>query len=795
MSNRYPGGVLSSTAPTTTNASATGIWTEQSLLQKVATGNWPRSAGAPTIGTATAGSESASVTFTGPSEVGTGTLTYTVTSSPGSITATGSASPITVSGLTNGTAYTFTVTASTPGGTSPSSEASNSVTPFTPVYVEDVYSTYIYGGNGGTQTITNNINLATNGGLTWVKCRNETANHVWNDTVRGAGTGSSISTNKGLTSNLYDKEGGQYARDYISAFSSTGFSVTAYGPAAGSNLASTNESGRTYVSWSFRKQAKFFDIVTYTGNGATGRSISHSLGVTPGLMFVKNLTDNSTGWVVYSNQLGYTQYLLLNTNQEASGGSGYWYADPTSSQFYVSNVYGDSWTNGNGKSYVAYLFASSNAGGFGASGNDSVIATGSYSGNDSTSAGPVITLGWEPQWVMIKRMTGGLGEWKMMDSMRVMTVEPNDYFLEAQSGSGESQTNLILPTATGFNIYTSAASLNASGSTYLYMAIRRGLMKTPTVGTSVFAPVTLSAAEGTRITTTFPPDTIIFASRPNGYNNFLWEDRLRGYSAGPTGSTEEKFLQTNKTAAETSTYNIGWYSPQMRWDNTGSLIGRSHPSISNVWWNFKRAPSFFDTVCYTGVGGAGVNWSHNLGVAPEFMIIKRRNASDDWAVYHNALTASNVLQLNTTIASTAYSGYFNNTAPTASVFTTGSVSNVNSSGSTYVAYLFATCAGVSKVGSYTGTGALQTINCGFTTGARFILIKRTDSTGDWNVWDSARGISSGNDPYIYLNDPEPTAEVTGTNYVDTTSVGFQVTAAAPASVNASGGTYIFLAIA
>jgi hypothetical protein len=759
------------------------------LLQKVATGNWPRSAGAPTIGTATGGSQSAVVTFTGPSDVGVGSLTYTVTSSPGNITATGSTSPITVSGLTNGTSYTFTVIASTPGGSSPASDASNSVVPFTPVYVEDVYSTYVYTGNGGTQAITNNINLSGNGGLTWVKCRSDTAHHVWNDTVRGAGTGSSITTNKGLSSNLTDKQGGQYDRDYISAFSSTGFSVTAYGAAAGTNLASTNENNRKYVSWSFRKQTKFFDVVTYTGNGATGRAISHSLGVTPGLMFVKNLTDDSTGWVVYSNQLGYTQYLLLNTNQAASGGTGYWYADPTSSQFYVSNGYSDSWTNGNGKSYVAYLFASSNAGGFGASGNDSVIATGSYTGNGSLS-GPTITLGWEPQWVMVKRMTGGVGTWKMMDSMRVMTVEPNDYFLEAQSGSGESQTNLILPTATGFNIYTTDDGMNASGSTYLYMAIRRGPMKTPTVGTSVFAPVALSAAEGTRIPTTFAPDTIIFSSRPNGYNQLgIWEDRLRGYSPGPTGSTEEKYLLTNNTAAENSTYNIGWYSSQMRWDNTGSLIGRAYPSVSNVWWNFSRAPKFYDTVCYTGAG-SGTAVSHNLGVAPEIVIVKSRSAVTNW---ETSVIVSGTTYALTLDRSTNAGGTAPTSAVSSTTFTTTAVSGV--SARTYVAYLFATCPGVSKVGSYTGTGALQTIDCGFTTGARFILIKRVDSTGDWNVWDSARGISSGSDPYLYLNDPDPTAETTGTNYVDTTSVGFQVTAAAPASVNASGGTYIFLAIA
>ena len=118
---------------------------------------------------------------------------------------------------------------------------------------------------------------------------------------------------------------------------------------------------------------------------------------------------------------------------------------------------------------------------------------------------------------------------------------------------------------------------------------------------------------------------------------------------------------------------------------------------------------------------------------------------------------------------------------------------MNASGGTYVLYLFATLAGVSKVGSYTGTAADLNVDCGFTAGARFILIKRTDSTGDWYYWDSARGISAGNDPYLLLN--STAAEVTGTDYIDPLSAGFTVTSTAPAGLNANGGSYIFLSIA
>jgi uncharacterized protein (TIGR02145 family) len=90
--------------------------------------------GAPTIGTATAGNAQATVTFTAPVSNGGSAITgYTVTSSPGSITGTGTASPITVTGLTNGTAYTFTITATNAIGTSVASSASNSVTPLGPI--------------------------------------------------------------------------------------------------------------------------------------------------------------------------------------------------------------------------------------------------------------------------------------------------------------------------------------------------------------------------------------------------------------------------------------------------------------------------------------------------------------------------------------------------------------------------------------------------------------------------------------------------------------------------------------
>jgi hypothetical protein len=208
-------------------------------------------------------------------------------------------------------------------------------------------------------------------------------------------------------------------------------------------------------------------------------------------------------------------------------------------------------------------------------------------------------------------------------------------------------------------------------------------------------------------------------------------------------------------------------------------------------WMFRRAPGFFDVVCYTGTG-ANRTVSHNLGVAPELMIVKRRDSFNAWAVYANN-DNTDYLVLDTDAATADNITYWNDTSPTSSVFTVGTNNAVNASTSNYVAYLFATVAGVSKVGSYTGTGTTNQINCGFTGGARFVLIKRVNSTGNWYVWDSARGIVAGNDPYFLIDTSN--AEVTSTDYVDTYSAGFELSSTAPAAINANGGTFIFLAIA
>jgi hypothetical protein len=632
-----------------------------------------------------------------------------------------------------------------------------------------VFSCFLYTGNGSTQTITNNIDLSTNGGMVWIKNRvTGGTSNIITDTVRGKDNG--LVTNSTGAQNT--------------VASGMGFGVTNCFLTSGFTLRNSSDFtavGENFVSWTFRKQPKFFDVVTYTGNGAN-RTIAHSLGSAPGMIAIKSTTLNSD-WVVYHRSIGATKRLVLNaTAAEATDSTAFNNTEPTSSVFSLGTL---AQANNSGSGFVAYLFAH-DAGGFGLTGTDNVISCGSYTTDGSGNA--TVNLGYEPQWVLTK--SAGFGNpsfdfWSIVDNMRgmpVTTVNSPPALYPNSSAAESNRGNYLFPTATGFNVNEAR-----SGATYIYIAIRRGPMKVPTLGTSVFSPNAASASAGTALVTNFPVDLSISTVR-SGDTRFV-SDRLRGVNS-PGLTANQPWIATDSTGAELTNTSI-----PRGWDNTQILVPPYYSGSSTIWWNFRRAPGFFDEVCYTGTGVAR-DITHNLGAVPELMIAKKRSSTNNWVVWQKdfgtGLYGLNELYLNLTYAPPSSGGAFLNT-PTSTVFSVSTYGATNGSGETYVAYLFATCPGVSKVGSYTGNGTTQTINCGFTGGARFVLIKRTDSTGDWYVWDSARGIVSGNDSYLLLN--STAAEVTSTDYIDTYSAGFEISSTAPAAINANGGSFIFLAIA
>ena len=622
------------------------------------------------------------------------------------------------------------------------------------VYIEDVFSTYLYTGNGSTQTITNNIDLSTKGGLVWIKDRGDTWQHTLTDSARGVG--------QYLGSNITN--GQQPWNADAPTFTSTGLTIPVNG-----GVPYTNYLTNRYVSWTFRKQPKFFDIVTYTGNGVAGRTIAHTLGSVPGCIIVKR-TDTTADWAVYHRSLANTQYLVLNSTAAATTGATWWNSTtPTSAVFSVGT---DASVNASGGTYVAYIFAH-DAGGFGLAGTDNVISCGTFTNNTT------VTLGYEPQFVMVKR-TDNIGNWFLLDQMRGIATDGNDALLFANLSDAEDTANNFLNlTATGFS------TLFGNG-TFIYIAIRRGPMKVPTVGTSVFSPIAKTGdASTTTITNVgFPADLFMFKWTALAYG-WKQQDRLRGFvqklASDQTGS------ESNSGTYTFGTVNNTGYTYGANASTAGELNGSG---VTSSVLAFGRAPGFFDVVCYTGTGSA-TTFSHNLGVVPEMMIVKNRSSAGHWIAYHSGTGNTKYLRVSSDVA-VITDPVWNNTTPTATVFSVGSGAPTNSV-DTLVAYLFATCAGVSKVGSYTGNGSNQTIACGFTAGSRFVLIKRTDSTGDWYVWDSARGIIAGNDPHLSLN--TTAAEVTTDDSVDTDNSGFIVNQVAATNVNVTSATYIFLAIA
>ena len=641
--------------------------------------------------------------------------------------------------------------------------------------VDEVFSTYLYDGtgSGSNLTVTNNIDLSTEGGLVWVKNKEATAAHALFDTVRGQYILESQSSG---SQDAFSAYGGSASASY----NTNGFGINGTGA---SNL---NSSSARYVSWTFRKAPKFFDVVTYSGS-SSAQTIAHNLGVTPAVMIVKQL--NSSGrWTVYHKDASPTGNpqngrLALNTTDAwneyptVSSFNTLWnQTAPTSTHFTVGT---NATTGASGSTYVAYLFANNNNDGeFGPNADQDIIKCGSVTIGGTGNA--TVNLGFEPQWLLIRNASSSGYDWQIFDTMRGFRPSPdnNAPSLSANStsgGSGQGDPNL---TSTGFEWDGGGGQPNKN---YIYIAIRRGPLAEPESASDVFAIDQLGQTSPSppAFTSGFAVDKILFRGglNANGQNPRVF-DRLRG----------SQELNTNNTNAETSN-TFSYYEFDYS-NGVGSNTGTATDLIMYMW---KRAPGYFDVVAYTGDGTAGRTINHNLGVVPEMMWMKGRSNTDNWSVYHKDLSSGQFLQLNVDASVGTNSNMFTTTAPTSSVFSLGSDGAVNGSSNTYIAYLFATVAGISKVGSYTGTGSTGlNIDCGFSSGARFVMIKRTDAaTYDWFIWDSVRGIVSGADKRLSLNTGN--AEVTQDN-IDPLSSGFTISTTIN-GVNQSGGTYIFYAIA
>jgi hypothetical protein len=322
-----------------------------------------------------------------------------------------------------------------------------------------------------------------------------------------------------------------------------------------------------------------------------------------------------------------------------------------------------------------------------------------------------------------------------------------------------------------------------------YLALSTANLTTPVIDKpSLYFDVETFTGTGATRTKTgllFQPDLSWFKGRSGATDHAIY-DSVRGV---------QKDLASNTVAVETTeaqgltAFNTDGYS-------TGTLAKLNANAATYTAWLMKKgAIPGFDIVGYTG-NGANRTIAHAIGAAPAFMIVRCRNVNtgDGHVVWHKNLPtpATKYLILATTAAAANDAGVLWNSAiPTSSVFSLGANASVNGNTNTYIAYLFAEIAGFSKFGSFTGNASADGpfVYCGFK--PKLVLIKRSDSTGDWFIWDRTR--DPVNPAVAELLGNSAAAEV-GAADLDFTSNGFKIRATA-AGYNGSAGTFVFAAFA
>jgi len=304
----------------------------------------------------------------------------------------------------------------------------------------------------------------------------------------------------------------------------------------------------------------------------------------------------------------------------------------------------------------------------------------------------------------------------------------------------------------------------------------------------------------------FSPDLVIGQSRSNAYGNW-WFDTNRGATKQMeswTGNAEST-QATMVTAFNSNGFSLGTDAAGNQSGATyvaWNLRGSDSTAVSNTNGTVTSTVSAnptagFSIVTWTG-NGANATIGHGLGVKPACYIVKRRNGATSWCVYHEGIStapqSAYIYLENTNAAVTGSNVFWNGTVPTTTTFGVSSHGDVNASGGTYVAYVFANIEGFSKFSKYTGNGSADGafIYTGFRPAV--ILHKRSDAAENWSIWTpqaQGNGISSSNNFYLL---PNSSSAQDTTQYIDTLSNGFKIRDSG-SFANANNGTYIYMAFA
>ena len=313
--------------------------------------------------------------------------------------------------------------------------------------------TKLYTGNNSSLNTISGIPFAPD--LIWIKARGAATDHVLFDKVRGVYK--SLSSNDDTVENNNPNQ--------LQTFTSDGWTM---------GDLNTSNAATTFASWNWKangagsantdgdiastvsvNSTAGFSICSWTGNGNSGQSVGHGLGLVPKIMFVKNL-NSAQVWRVYVLSLGSDNGMILNTTSTAGVDSSLWNNSTASSSiFYLGS---SSSTNGNGNSMIAYIF--SDIKGF--------SKMGSYVGNGNAD-GTFIYTGFKPAFVITKG-TANISSWSMTDSTISTFNDGSLEFLKANEADAESSRSNYDILSNGFKMRTTDADYNGSGNNYIYMA-------------------------------------------------------------------------------------------------------------------------------------------------------------------------------------------------------------------------------------------------------------------------------------------------------------------------------------
>jgi hypothetical protein len=643
------------------------------------------------------------------------------------------------------------------------------------VNVEDVFNVSLYRSNGSSRTITNGIDLNSNGGLIWLKSRSGGGQDHWlYDSERS-------SYSKGLRTNNTNPEYGP-ATSPITSTSTTGFTISTY--------SEINTNTIDYVAHTFRKCKNFFDIVTYTGN-QQNRTISHNLGSVPGMIIIKNYSGYD-GWYVYHRELDATApedyHLELNaTASRTDDNTVFNDTAPTATHFTVGTNQG---VNNTGQTYVAYLFAHHDGTGtFGPTGDQDIIKCGSFNMSMSGDYDAYVDLGFEPDWVLTHDYAHSGNNWWMFDQERGWGFRNEGSGLSSSTG-GKSMSlfaNTNADEGTNYNYgglenqgFRWASNFNYvdNNTKYVYVAIRRGPMGEVEDPDEVFT-ASYGNASGSQ-----PPG---WTGRSPNMVDASMDLNVGGGSTDNVTFGARPILHryTDQMHYVDGPFFYSWAG--MNYDHPFGFRDGSN-GTSDLGYMWSRARGAFDIMHYHSQQ-TNQTIPHNLNGEIGMAWFMNHRYKRYVHVYARPLGANKYLYLNNNNAANTDTGIWQNTHPTDTNFYVGSNFSYNDN---YHVWLFGNLDGVSKVGSYTGNGSSSTgqnIDCGFSNGIRFLMIKNTQSTGPWYFWDEAN-LATTNQPYWYIQNQ---SGLNQTDYIGTYNAGFNIKNGP--DVNNTNVNYLFYAIA